>query len=186
MEFLDCIRRRRSARSFLPVAVPAETVLYCLDAARLAPSSLNSQPWKFIVVDDPQLKSRVAGCICNPLLQSNMQARQAPVLILVVNALPDNASPLLRTAVKKFGMSQYDIGFAVQSLCLAATNAGLASCVMDTIRKKARLRELLNIPPDKEICLAVALGYPTGEEPPPQERKPLEEICSWNSFLREE
>ncbi len=182
MEFRDCVTTRRSNRSFLPDMIPAEQILYCIDAARMAPSSLNSQPWKYIVINDPQLKNKVANCICDPLLQSNMHARQAPVLLIVVSCMPDNANPLTRTAIKKFGSPQYDIGFSVQTLCLAAADIGLGSCVMNTIRKKNRLRELLDIPTDLDICLAVALGYPAEEEPVAQQRKALEEVCSFNCF----
>ena len=136
MEFRNCVENRRSIRSFRPDPVRREDILYCLDAARLSPSSLNCQPWRFVVLDDPQLKNRAASYISNPLLKSNLHARQAPVLIAVVSDLSENPNPLYRTAVKKFGMYQYDLGAAVQTLCLAAADLGLGSCIMSTIRNK--------------------------------------------------
>ena len=99
--------------AFVLDPVRREDILYCLDAARLSPSSLNCQPWRFVVLDDPQLKNRAASYISNPLLKSNLHARQAPVLIAVVSDLSENPNPLYRTAVKKFGMYQYDLGAAV-------------------------------------------------------------------------
>ena len=110
IEFRNCVENRRSIRSFRPDPVRREDILYCLDAARLSPSSLNCQPWRFVVLDDPQLKNRAASYISNPLLKSNLHARQAPVLIAVVSDLSENPNPLYRTAVKKFGMYQYDLG----------------------------------------------------------------------------
>ena len=159
MEFRNCVENRRSIRSFRPDPVRREDILYCLDAARLSPSSLNCQPWRFVVLDDPQLKNRAASYISNPLLKSNLHARQAPVLIAVVSDLSENPNPLYRTAVKKFGMYQYDLGAAVQTLCLAAADLGLGSCI---------------------ICLVVALGYPDGDPAASRERLSLEEICCFN------
>ena len=156
MEFRNCVENRRSIRSFRPDPVRREDILYCLDAARLSPSSLNCQPWRFVVLDDPQLKNRAASYISNPLLKSNLHARQAPVLIAVVSDLSENQNPLYRTAVKKFGMYQYDLGAAVQTLCLAAADLGLGSCIMSTIRNKKQLQDLLGIPQGQEICLVVA------------------------------
>ena len=69
MEFRNCVENRRSIRSFRPDPVRREDILYCLDAARLSPSSLNCQPWRFVVLDDPQLKNRAASYISNPLLK---------------------------------------------------------------------------------------------------------------------
>lgn len=107
-------------------------------------------------------------------------ARQAPVLIAVVSDLSENPNPLYRTAVKKFGMYQYDLGAAVQTLCLAAADLGLGSCIMSTIRNKKQLQDLLGIPQGQEICLVVALGYPDGDPAASRERLSLEEICCFN------
>ena len=165
LEFRNCVENRRSIRSFRPDPVRREDILYCLDAARL---------------DDPQLKNRAASYISNPLLKSNLHARQAPVLIAVVSGLSENPNPLYRTAVKKFGMYQYDLGAAVQTLCLAAADLGLGSCIMSTIRNKKQLQDLLGIPQGQEICLVVALGYPDGDPAASRERRSLEEICCFN------
>ena len=75
MELMDCIASRHSVRSFLPDAVSEQDLLYCIQAARLAPSSFNTQPWKFIAVTDPALCGKVAAAVCNPILRTNMQAK---------------------------------------------------------------------------------------------------------------
>ena len=154
MEFRNCVENRRSVRQFRPDPVRREDILYCLDAARLAPSSLNCQPWRFLVLDDPQLKNRAAACISNPLLKSNLHAKQAPVLIMVLSDLTENPNPLYRTAVKKFGMYPYDLGAAVQTL--------------------------LGLTPGQEVCLVVAMGYADDVPPASRERLSLEEICQFN------
>lgn len=183
MEFRNCVENRRSVRQFRSDPVRREDILYCLDAARLAPSSLNCQPWRFLVLDDPQLKNRAAACISNPLLKSNLHARQAPVLIMVLSDLTENPNPLYRTAVKKFGMYPYDLGAAVQTLCLAAADIGLGTCIMSTIRNRKQLQDLLGLTPGQEVCLVVAMGYADDVPPASRERLSLEEICQFNPGL---
>lgn len=183
MEFRNCVESRRSVRQFRPDPVCREDILYCLEAARLAPSSLNCQPWRFVVLDDPQLKSRAAACISNPLLKSNLHAKQAPVLIIVLSDLTESPNPLYRTAVKKFGMYPYDLGAAVQTLCLAAADIGLGSCIMSTIRNKKQLQDLLGLSPGQEICLAVALGYPSDPPAAGRTRLAIDQICQFNPGL---
>ena len=85
--------------------------------------------------------------------------------------------------MKKFGMFQYDLGAAVQTLCLAAADIGLGSCIMSTIRNKKQLQELLGLPQGQEVCLVVALGYPDGEPSTERNRMSLDEICSFNPGL---
>ena len=181
MEFHDCVRTRRSVRDFSPEPVDREVILDCLNAARLSPSSLNCQPWRFFVIDDPVLKSKVASAVCNPLLKINLHARQAPVLVLVVSDLTGSANPLVRTALRRMGMIPYDIGAAVQTLCLAAADHGLGSCILGSIRNRQQLRSLLGLSSNQEIHLAVALGYPAaGQNGDSRNRLPLEELVTFN------
>ena len=105
-----------------------------------------------MVLDDPQLKNRAAGYISNPLLKSNLHARQAPVLIAVVSDLSENPNPLYRTAVKKFGMYQYDLGAAVQTLSVWRLRIwGWEAASSSAIRNKKQLQDLLGIPQGQEI-----------------------------------
>ena len=60
MALSDIVKHRRSIRDFLDKPVERDKVMMCLEAARLSPSACNAQPWKFIIVDDPQVKKKVA------------------------------------------------------------------------------------------------------------------------------
>ena len=134
-----------------------------------------------------KMPHKVAGAICNPLLKINLHARQAPVLILVVSDLSESANPLVRTALRRMGMVPYDIGSAVQTLCLAAADHGLGSCILGSIRNRQQLRSLLDLGSNLEIHLAVALGYPaSGQIEAPQERLPLEELVTFNPGSEED
>jgi len=60
MDFLNLVKKRQSTRRFLDKPVERDKIERCIEAARLAPSATNTQPWKFIVVDNPELKEKVA------------------------------------------------------------------------------------------------------------------------------
>ncbi|MDP1165391.1 nitroreductase family protein, partial [Klebsiella pneumoniae] len=83
----------------------------CLEAARLAPSASNIQPWKFIVIDDPALKEAVARKTFNNIVSFNRFALQAPVLILVISERP-NILNRTAQAIKKKPFNLIDIGLA--------------------------------------------------------------------------
>ena len=82
--FLELVRRRQSTRRYAPGPVPREAVDRCLEAARLAPSACNSQPWSFVVVDEPATVAELAGQACSGLYRMNRWAATAPVLVVVI------------------------------------------------------------------------------------------------------
>ena len=84
MKFLELISSRQSDRQYINKPVNREIINRCIEAARIAPSASNSQPWKFIVVDDPELKDKVARKTFGPLKSFNKFVPQAPVIIAIV------------------------------------------------------------------------------------------------------
>jgi nitroreductase len=84
MNFLDLVNSRQSVRRYADRPVEREKIELCLEAARLAPSTSNSQPWKFIVVDEPGLKSTVAAETVAPFRAFNTFTNQVPVLVAVM------------------------------------------------------------------------------------------------------
>ena len=78
-DFHDVVASRRTVRDFLPDSVPQEVLDRCLDAARLAPSSSNLQPWEFVVIRDPAVR-RAANAIC----LDQLPAKTAPLLLALV------------------------------------------------------------------------------------------------------
>ena len=82
--FMEIVRSRRSIRRYLPQPLEREKVLDCLEAARLAPSASNVQPWRFIVVDRPDLKDRLAREAFSGIYKASMFAAQAPVIVVVL------------------------------------------------------------------------------------------------------
>ena len=84
MTFLELVKRRRSVRRFLDKPVEREKLLMCLEAARLAPSACNAQPWHFIVVNDKEIRDRL-GESFRGVYALNAFSQQAPVIIAVVS-----------------------------------------------------------------------------------------------------
>lgn len=156
--FLDLVLRRRSARKYLSTPVERERLERCLEAARLAPSSCNGQPWKFIVVDDPAKKAVVAQETYGPL-SVNHFTLQVPVLVLVVAETTLGPS-MAGSIVRGVPLHYIDIGIAVEHFCLQAAEEGLGTCILGWLKSR-RIHRLLNIPRHKKIALAIAVAIAT-------------------------
>ncbi|NOQ24316.1 MAG: nitroreductase, partial [Bacteroidales bacterium] len=81
-ELLDLIKFRQSDRTYLPQAIEKEKLDRILEAARVAPSACNAQPWKFVVVDQEDLKNKIADCTSSKILGMNHFTKQAPIHIV--------------------------------------------------------------------------------------------------------
>ena len=133
MEFSELIRVRQSDRKYLPQEVEKEKIVKCLEAARLAPSANNSQPWKFVVVDEPEMKNRIATLAAG--LGMNKWAVQAPAIIAVVLETP-GFTTRLGGLLKGKEFRLMDIGMAVEHLCLQAADLGLGTCIWVGLTRK--------------------------------------------------
>lgn len=180
MDFLELAHKRQSDRKYLPKPVEREDILKCIEAARLAPSACNSQPWKFIVVDDPAKLAEMADAAEG--LGMNKFTHNVPVIVAVVLEKM-NASARLGSLVKNKDYSIMDVGIAVEHFCLQAAELGLGTCIMGWFDEK-RIASLLGVPKGKRIPLIISLGYPAGYTRR-KVRKPLEEMSSWNSYMEE-
>lgn len=172
----EIILKRQSCRSYDPKSVAREDIIKCLGAARLAPSACNSQPWKFTVVTEPQIKTKLADLL--KIIGGNKFAAEAPVLIAVI----EEACPELMPGVlKKWDCKHFahgDIGIAVAHLTLKAADIGLATCIMGTFEDKD-VKELLNIPEKDTVRVIISLGYPSNSEVKGKNRKNLDDIANF-------
>ena len=140
----------------MPDPVSREDVLKCLEAARMAPSACNSQPWKFIVVDDKEKLMEMADAAEG--LGMNKFTRGVPVMVAVVLEKM-NATARLGSLLKHKDYSMLDLGMAVEHFCLQAADLGLGTCIMGWFDEK-RIARLLGVPRRKRIPLIISLGYP--------------------------
>jgi nitroreductase len=156
-------------------------LLRCMEAARLAPSASNSQPWKFIIVDQEPMLSQLAQSTFSEIVPFNKFVMKAPVILVI---LIDKPKLITRIAmkVKKRDWQLVDIGIVAAHFCLQAAEDGLGTCMLGWFDEK-KVKDILKIPADKTIGLLIAAGYaPDGYHLRTKIRKPLEEIISYNSY----
>jgi nitroreductase len=181
MQFMKLITSRQSVRKYASRAVEAEKLDLCIEAARLAPSASNVQPWRFVVVDDPLLKDSVARACFGPGSSFNRFTVQAPVIVVIVLE-PSTVLNRIGAAIKRRDFPLIDIGIAAEHLCLQAAELGLGTCMMGWFDERA-MKRLLGIPASKRIGLVVSLGYPEEGDPSrPKIRKPVEAILGRNRY----
>ncbi len=181
MDFLELAAKRQSVRSYdQNKPVEPDKLNRCIEALRIAPSACNAQPWKLVVVNDPELKNKVAGASAAKWLGFNFFPKQAPVLVVLVREEP-NLTSKLGTVLKDKPYTLMDIGIAAEHFCLQAASEGLGTCILGWF-DEPKVKELLGIPKKKRAELIITLGYPLKNEIRPKTRKKTEEICSFNRY----
>ena len=180
MDFHELVKKRHSTRGYLDKAVEHERIERCLEAVRLAPSACNAQPYKFIVVDEPLLRRRIAEETFGRIFSFNHFSIQAPVLIVIVQE--KNAPfPKFADLVKDKDFRPIDIGIAAEHFCLAAAEQGLGTCMLGWFDEKD-VKKLLGIKENKRVPLIITLGYPESDEIPDKKRKNIEKLRNYNSY----
>ncbi len=141
MEVFEAIKRRHSVRAYLSDEVPSGKLARILEAARLAPSAGNIQPWHFIVVTDQQKRKKLSkGRFAKFLVES-------PVVL--VGCGDKKASP---------NWYKVDTVIAIQNMVLTATSEGLGTCWIGSFNED-HVRKLLGIPERFGVIALLALGY---------------------------
>lgn len=179
MDFQQLLATRESVRSYLEKPVEREQLVGMVEDAMLSPSACNSQPWKFIIVDEEEKKQAVRPFLKDEALRLNRHVDKAPAFIAVCET-PANLS-ILGDGAYSQKYAQMDIGIAVQTLCLSAVSRGLATCIMGGMHDEG-IKGALGIPQDVPLRLMVAVGYNKHNHPRKKTRKPLEECLSFNEW----
>lgn len=161
MEVCEAIKTRRSVRIFEDKAISDENLTEILDCARWSPTASNQQAWRFVVIRT------------NPVKQ--MLLRFAPGIDSVPSAIILICAEEKRSFKEDKLVYMADCAIAAQSIMLAAHEMGLASCAVLSFSKSA-WREILEVPEEIELYLALTLGYPA-ESPSPPNRKDLDCIA---------
>ncbi|UCG55194.1 MAG: nitroreductase family protein [Dehalococcoidia bacterium] len=181
MALLDIIKHRKSVRHFLDKSVERDKILLCLEAARLAPSACNSQPWKFIVVDDIELKDELCRAAFGGVYSMMSFARKAPLIVAVVSEKAkflERIGGLLRDT--RFYL--IDIGIATEHFVLQAEELGLSTCWIGWFNEEA-VKSILKIPRDRRLDVLIAVGYCDDiKQARPHVRDSLEEVTAFNSY----
>lgn len=166
MEFRELIVRRYSARAYKPDPVEADKLQFVLEAARLAPTAANRQPFQLIVIHTAGRQMELRR------IYSREWFTQAPLLICACGR-PGEAW------VRGDGRSymDVDVAIAMDHLVLAAADVGLGTCWVANF-DTAAARQVLRLAADLEPIAFTPLGYPA-DHPKPKERKPLSELVRY-------
>lgn len=159
MDVLEAIKTRRSIRNYRDEPIPEESIKAILEAGRWAPSAKNSQPWKFILVRDSEIKKKLAECFIYGRFIVN-----TPLTIAVT------INPSASTHPVEDGAA------ATQNMLLAAHALGLGACWIGSYGSiyEEKAKGVLGMPKGERLLSVIAVGYPA--EAPEKSRKALSEI----------
>jgi len=165
MDIFEVMKARRSIRKYKPDVIPGENLRMILEAARLAPSASNAQPWHFIIVRDQKMKEFLAKSVGD----QDFVADASVVVVVLGNR--DNAP---------YWYLQ-DPMIAAEHLVLAATALGYGTCWIGALadyvpENTDAVKKALKIPKNESIVCLVTIGVPS-EEPPPRPRNDVQKIC---------
>ncbi len=155
MDVITAISRRRSVRRYRRKSVDRALLVAMVNAARLAPSTINLQPLEYIVVDDENIagllfpNARMGALLSEPNRPTEQERPWAYIALLV------------NTAIMKSGY-EYDVGCAAQNALLAAVSFGLGACFIRNIDRN-EIRVLLQVPAEYEVDSVIAVGHPAHE-----------------------
>lgn len=165
--FLSLATQRQAVRGYLQKDVEHEKVDYILECARMAPSAVNRQPWRFIVVKSECAKTKLRSCYDREWFS------KAPLYII---ACVDASKAWTRSSDNK-NHADVDASIAIEHICLAAADSGLGSCWVCNF-DVARCKEYFEIGDSEYPVALIPIGYPDNTEIRAKERKPLNDIVS--------
>lgn len=198
MELVEAVKRRRSIRKFKHKPIEESLFLELLEAARLAPSGTNIQPWRFLAVTSKDMKTKLADCTFN--LNFIIQAPVVMVCCADLTALASRdqrrkelreAGAFVGTDLENISLEEYqkrvrrddaanlaylkmNVAIAIEHMVLRATDLGLGSCWLLMFDEK-KVKELLELPERLHVTALVPFGYPD-QEPNAPPKLPLEDI----------
>ncbi len=181
---LKIMRERRSVRNYdTGRPVEEEKLNLILEAARLAPSSNNTQPWHFIVVGDEAAREKLS--VAAPIgTATNKWLKTAPIVIVCCGQ-PDMM--MHKAAGRLFDKDFFktDVAIAVEHMVIAARELGLGTCWVGWFDER-KVKSILNIPSDKRVLALLPVGYPKGAWPAAKKRKKIDEIVSFERYGNKE
>ena len=179
MSVLEAIRERRSVRRFAEEPIPPEDLAKVLEAARWAPSWVNVQPWRVVLVKDPRKKEALK----ETLLPKNPASKgfdQAPVLLVLIGERGKSGLYGDSFATDKGDWYMFDLGIAAQNIALAAHSLGLGTVHVGAIDHK-KAGAVLGVPEGFEVVEILPLGRPAFDPKAPP-RKELHEFVTHETF----
>lgn len=204
MDIIQLVKSRRSIRRFKHIKVPRGLIRTIMDLARWAPSAHNAQPWRFIVIDDDDVKRKLATEMGKAWLsdmhkdgvprdeaerivklESWDRITKSPVIVVACLTMEDmHRYPDLKRQKAEYVMTVQSVAAYIQTLLLIAHHHGLGACwICAPLFCQDAVRKVLGLPRKLEPQAMIILGY-TEEERSPPPRKSLDEICVFNLWQK--
>jgi len=178
--FYQLVHGRKSIRRFLDKPVEREKIMTCLDAARVAPSADNVQPWRFLVIDEPKLIEKFARKACSGIYFPTKFVAQAPVIIVILARL-DIIANRIGKQIQNIHYYLIDIGIAGEHIVLQAEELGLGTCWIGWFNTR-KTRKFFKIPRKYKVVSLMAMGYYHEKPSRERKRKKLKEIAWFNKL----
>ncbi len=175
--FLELAGKRESCRKFNGKPVAREDLLKCVEAARLAPSACNSQPWKFIIVDDSALKIELCRAAFSAPYTASWPEKAGAILVVISER--GNFTARVGNFVRDTRYYLVDIGIAVEHFILQAAELGLGTCWMGWFNEKG-VKKTLGLPASSKVDIIVPVGYAETNETRKKVRRRIEETYKFN------
>lgn len=168
MDIFEAIEGRRSIRVYEDKEVPEEMIMKIIEMAQWSPSATNRQGWKFIIIDDPEIREKIMK------ETTAYFVGKAPIWIMVLYSN--------RTDNIEYKDHLLSAAMAIQNMQLSAYALGLGSCCVNNLPPKYKLRRILKIPRSYDPISLVCLGYPKMIPKPLKRKNTLNEIVCRNTF----
>ena len=175
-DYFELVRRRESCRNFDPNRmVEKEKLTRCAEAAWLAPSACNGQPWRYLIVTNPELAEKLRPLMME--LGQNKFLQKCPAFAVV---LEENTvlKVSLSQKFKDQDFAPIDVGLSVSQFCYAATEQGLSTCIIGW-HNENKIRELFGLPKTARVRLVLAVGYAASDKLREKTRRPIEDVIRY-------
>ncbi|MFW6138027.1 MAG: nitroreductase family protein [Spirochaetota bacterium] len=178
MAFTDLVKQRKSVRKYTERTLERDKVINCIEAARLAPSAENSQPWRFIVIDEHHYKNRFCTTVTRGIYRPTRFIRNAPVIVVILARL-DIVANRLGKAVQGTSYYLLDTGIAGEHLVLQAQEQGIGTCWIGWFNA-GRAKKFLKVGRSYRVVSLIAMGYPAAGSTKNRPRHSLDKIMCFN------
>jgi len=183
MKFEEMLLKRESCRSYKDTPVERDLLVKICEAGRLSPSACNSQPWKFIIVDEPATKANLIDALTVEGGATGAPwENQCPAFIVIAEQNAKVMPAVIDYYKDSQRFAQGDIGIAMMNMCYQAMDLGLSTCMIGICDQK-KMEKYLNIPEGSTVRIVIAVGYGNEtNQPRPKMRKKSEDVISFNQF----
>ena len=178
---LDFIKNRKTVRLLADTEVDLKIIKEIIEAAKYAPSMHNIQPWRFIVLNDPEVIKEFSSKAFSGIYRFTRWAAKAPVIIAIFAEL-DVIANRLGKQIQGTHYYLIDVGIAGEHFVLQAQELGLGTCWIGWFDERA-VKSILKVPRDRRVDVLISVGYCDRKKlGRPHKRDSMEEIAAFNSY----